>query len=592
MSELGVLEFGGFRFDADTLVLWRGGEVAPLTPKALELLRALVERAGDVVSKAELMGRVWPDTVVEEGNLTVLVAALRRRLDPRPDGGSYIQTLPRRGYRFVAPLRGPQGIRAPAVAVFPFERLGVEADPDLGAAIAEATIGRLAAGEGLLVRPALAVAHHAGEQKGGRDLARELGVDAVVTGTVQRQGSRVRVSVRLLPRTRGAGVWAETVEADGSDLFSLQDAVADELVRRLRPRLLRGHAPAHAEQAWRAGAREAYLRGRFFWARFTPHGVGQAFAQFGEAAALDPTQAAPYSGLADCHLLLGVGGLCQPAAAWDRSLECSARALERDPGHAEAHVARAYARLFRDHDWSAARTDLDRAVARGGRSPSAHLWRALFRALGGDFEAARRDLGRSQDIDTLSIVGSAFQCFIHEIAGEHEQGLAAARQAVELRPDSFFGYRCLGLASIRLGRPEAGLRALRRAVDLTAGGPVMRAMLAWALATTGAVEEARRELHALDTMSGTTFVSPCARAAVLLALGDRPAALERLEEGTARREALAPFLGVDPAFAALRGDLRFGALLRRIGCAGAHERETTDADGPAPKDPDATVSDT
>src|SRR5688572_13469802 len=128
MSELGVLEFGGFRFDADTPVLWRGGEVVPLTPKALELLRALVERAGDVVSKPELMRRVWPDTVVEEGNLTVLVAALRRGLDPPPDGGSYIQTLPRRGYRFVAPLHGRRGIRAPAVAVFPFESLGAEGD--------------------------------------------------------------------------------------------------------------------------------------------------------------------------------------------------------------------------------------------------------------------------------------------------------------------------------------------------------------------------------------------------------------------------------------------------------------------------------
>jgi DNA-binding winged helix-turn-helix (wHTH) protein/TolB-like protein/Flp pilus assembly protein TadD len=591
MSELGVLEFGGFRFDSDTPVLWRGSEVVPLTPKALELLRALVERSGDVVSKAELMRRVWPDTVVEEGNLTVLVAALRRGVDPRPDGGSYIQTLPRRGYRFVAPLRGPRGIRAPAVAVLPFESLGSEVEPGLGPALAEATIGRLAAEEGILVRPALAVAHCAGAPEAGRDLARALGVDAVVTGTVQRHGTRVRVAVQLVPRTRGAGVWARTVEASGIDLFSLQDEVADALVRLLRPRLLGGHAPTRVEQGWRAGAREAYLRGRFFWARFTPHGVGQAFAQFGEAVALDPAQAAPYSGLADCHLLLGVGGLCQPLAAWDRALECAARALDRDPGHPEAHAARAYARLFRDHDWTAARSDLDHAVARAGPSPSAYLWRALFRALGGDFEAARRDLGRSRDIDALSIVGSAFQCFVHEVTGEHEEALSAARQAAELRPDSFFGYRCLGLASVRLGRTEAGLRALRRAVELTAGGPVMRAILAWALATTGAVEEARRELKALDRTSDTTFISPCARAAVLLALGDRHAALERLEEGTAQREALAVFLAVDPAFAGLRGDPRFRRLLRRIGCAGAQDQGGPDApDVEAPPKPKTTVS--
>ena len=205
-SELSVFEFGDFRFDADTPVLWRGGRVVPVTPKALELLRALVERGGDVVSKAELMCRVWPDTIVEEGSLTVLVAALRRAVDPRADGGSYIQTVPRRGYRFDATLKSPAGSGRLALAALPFTFLGPAEDPHLGVALADAVIGRLAREPGVLVRPTLAVSHYGGEPRAPREIAAELGVDALLIGTLQRHGGRTRIpgSRASLPITASA----------------------------------------------------------------------------------------------------------------------------------------------------------------------------------------------------------------------------------------------------------------------------------------------------------------------------------------------------------------------------------------------------
>jgi DNA-binding winged helix-turn-helix (wHTH) protein/tetratricopeptide (TPR) repeat protein len=567
-AELRVFEFGDFRFDADTPVLWRGGALVPLTPKTLDLLRALVEGGGDVVSKAELMSRVWPDTVVEEGNLTVLVAALRKGIDPRPQGGSFIQTVPRRGYRFDASLTATGATTRRAVAVLPFRILGAGAgaDADLGLAVADAVIGRLARHDGLLVLPTLAVTHLGGESRAPQDVARELGVDAVLTGSLQFQGARVRASVQLAAATRAIKFLACTIEADAGDEFALQDVVAAEVERRFAPRLLGEEGASRPSP--RTDSRMAYLHGRFFWARFTPRGLGQAFARFGEAAALDPGDAAPYAGLADCHLLLGMAGLSPPVPAWTRTIDCATRALERDPERAEALSTRAFARLFRDHDWGAARRDLDGAVALAPGLASVHFWRGFFRAISGDLAGAREDVAHGHERDALSIVGNAFRCFVHELAGEHAEEEAIARGAVALRPESFLGHRCLGVAQLALGQVEPGLRSLRRAVELTDEGPVMRALLALALARTGAREEARGHLDALDAAAATTSVSACARATVLLALGDVPGALGRIEEGITAREATATFLGVVPAFAALRHDARFQALVARTGFPG------------------------
>jgi DNA-binding winged helix-turn-helix (wHTH) protein/tetratricopeptide (TPR) repeat protein len=565
MRESGSFEFGTFRLDADKSVLWRGEDLVPLTPKALALLRALVERGGDVVSKTELMGRVWPDTVVEEGNLTVLVAALRKGLDPRPGGGSFVQTVPRRGYRFDAPLRTSAGARPLAIAVLPFTTLGPDTDPHVGVAIADSLTGRLTAHESLLVRPTLAVAHYARASKPPREAAQELGVDAVLTGTVQRQGTRIRVSVQFVPRPAALRPWAETFEADGTDLFALQDAVAEGVARVLWPRLPGPPPAGRARTAARDAAREAYQRGRFFWSRFTPHALGKAFGHFGESLALDPGYAPPYAGLADAHLLLGLSGLTPPSRAWDLALECAERAQACDPGHAEAYAARAYARLFQALDWTAARADLDKAVSLAPETASVHLWRGLFRTMGGDFEGARSDLRTGRAIDPLSVVASACQCFLHEIAEEPEEELELARASVELRPDCFLGHRCLGMANIMLGRAQFGLQALRQAVERTQGGPVMRALAAWAQAHTGDRDGARQELAELDALAASTFISPCARARVLVALGEFEPALRRLEEAVAQRDGVVLSAAVDPLLAPLRTEAAFRALLADIG---------------------------
>jgi DNA-binding winged helix-turn-helix (wHTH) protein/tetratricopeptide (TPR) repeat protein len=564
VPETGTFEFGPFRLDSAKRVLWRAGEIVPLTPKAIALLLALVERRGDVVLKNELLARVWPDAAVEEANLSVTVAALRKVLGPQEDGTSYVQTVSRRGYRFAAPLRADGEPPRLALAVLPFACLGPETEPHLGMGLADALIGRLTEAEELRVRPTAAVAHYADLPRPPRDAAAELGVDAVVTGTVQRAGQRVRVSIQLVPLPAALRPWADFFDAEWTHLFTVQDELTNRVAGALHVRLASAPRPMGVHTP-SPEAYESYLRGRYFWARFDPEGLGKAFGCFGEAIARDAEYAAPHGGLANAHLSLGMSGVAPPREAWDRAKACADRALALDASLAEAHVSRAFARLFGEWDWEEARSSLDRAAAVGPRIASVHLWRALFLGLAGHRDDAHRSLEIGRGIDPLSGLATALRCLFHVVEGEHEEALALARKAVELRPDRSLGYWSLGMANAFLGQVVPAEAALERAVELTSGGPVMRAHVAWAAARAGRAEEAREQLAQLDALSQTTFVSPCQRGAVLAALGEIDAGLARLEEGAEERDAFVVFLGVGPLFEPFRGHPRFESLRRRTG---------------------------
>jgi DNA-binding winged helix-turn-helix (wHTH) protein/TolB-like protein/Tfp pilus assembly protein PilF len=562
VSDPGSFEFGPFRLDTGTRVLWRAEQIVPLTPKAVAVLEALVERSGDVVLKKELLARAWPDAAVQEANLSVTVAALRKALGSQEDGTSYIQTVSRRGYRFAGPLRPGSPVPRLALAVLPFACLGPETESHLGVGLADALIGRLTEADELRVRPTGAVVHYAALPRPPREAAAELGVDAVVAGTIQRAGERVRVSVQLVPLAAALRPWADSFDAEWTHLFTVQDELAERVARALHLRLASAPKPRRPRTPSRE-AYDSYLRGRYFWARFDPEGLGKAFGYFGDAISRDAEYAAPQAGLASAHLLLGMGGLTPPREAWDRAGACAERALRLDPSLAEAHLSGAFALLFRDWDWQGARTALDHAVSAGPRVASVHLWRALFLALAGDHPEARRSLEVGRDIDPLSGLATALLCLFHEVEGEHEEALALARKAVELRPDRFLGYWSLGLANVFLGHGTSAEKALGRAVELTSGGPVMRAHLAWAAARAGRTERARRELMELDALSKTTYISPCQRAAVLGALGEIDAGLSRIEEGAEERDAWTVFLRVDPLFEPYRGQARFESVVRR-----------------------------
>jgi DNA-binding winged helix-turn-helix (wHTH) protein/tetratricopeptide (TPR) repeat protein len=556
-----VYEFGPFRLDADKAVLWHHGEVVSLTPKALALLHVLVEARGDVVPKADLMARVWPDTAVLEANLSVTVAMLRRALGAREDGRSWIQTVPRRGYRFDGPVTGPARSEVVTLAVLPFDVLGPRAETHIGLGLADALISRLTGLERLRVRPTAAVVHLSGRHVATVEAAAELGVDAVLSGTVRQEGEQLRLSVHLLPRRSDLQPWARQIDMPFTDVFSVEDRLAEEVARLLHSRL----APPGDTRPGRVPGREgweSYVRGRYFEAWLSPEGFSKAIGHFGEAAARDPAWAAPHAGLADTHVLLALAGVVPPREAWRRAAECVARALECDPDHAAAHAVAAWIVLFRDWDWDAARRALERALA---REPDAHAIRLLhgvYLDLAGDTARARRELEHALEADPVSGLAAVAEAFFH--SGAPEGWLTAARRGIELRPDRALGYWGLALASMAADDGERAVTALRRAVELSDEGIVMRAQLAWALARTAQADEARAILEELEGLEPQAYVSRYHRAVVRLALGQREAALDELERAAEDRDPWIVFLGADGALAALRGEERCDRLVDRI----------------------------
>jgi DNA-binding winged helix-turn-helix (wHTH) protein/tetratricopeptide (TPR) repeat protein len=559
----GDFSFGPFSLDVRKRVLWREGELVALAPKALDLLVALVAQAGDVVPKEDLLAQVWPDVVVEEANLSVNVSALRKVLGDQADGRPWIQTVPRRGYRFAGTRRAEApAADLPALAVLPFRVLGATGEDEyLGVGMADALITRLSRTGRVVVRPTRAVLRFAQMAVDPHEVGRELKVDAVLDGTVQRQGDRLRVTVQLIPLASGFTPWAERFDAAFTEVFALQDAAAEQVARALalelgvaeRGKLTRRHTNDLA-------AYQAYVKGRYFWGRLTGAALERAFTGFSEAVALDSAYALPHAGLADIFLILGFASVTPPAEAWRMARQAAEAALERDESLAEAHVSLAYVSLFQDWDWDAAEAGLERGVSLDPHSAGAHQWRALYLDMRGRFDEALRAVQRAQELDPVSVVGSALLGFQHYLVRDQAREHAQAQRTLELDPHHFVGHWSMGLAHQSAGRFQEAVAAHREAVRLGEGAGFLKAVLARSLALAGAPDEAREQLEGLEG----GYVSSFQRATVHLALGETERALDRLEAASEERDPWLVWLMVDPMLDPVRGHPRFTRLERRV----------------------------
>jgi len=515
-----------------------------------------------VVRKEDLLAQVWPDVVVEEANLSVNVSALRKALGEQANGRPYIETVSRRGYRFAALETPTDGL--PTLAVLPFIALSRgKDDAYLGAGLADALITRLGGTGKVVVRPTSAVLKYAGRDP--RRAGRELQVDAVLEGKVQRSGSRLRVTVQLVALRGGAPSWTETFDEDVTNVFEVQDRIAEQVARALdlrlgapeRERLTRRHTDD-------AEAYQAYLKGRYFWSRFTGEWLERSFGFFREAVEKDPGFSLPHAGLADAYLILGFSGLVSPREAWPLAGEEARRALAIDDSVSDAHVSLAYVLLFQDWDWRRAGAELDRAVALSPSSPAPRQWRGLYLDMLGRFDEAASEIARAQELEPLSLVGALLTAFQSDLRRDPTRELQDCRKAVDLDPSHFVGRWALGLAFQHQGRHLEAVAEHRKALKLSGGSILMKPVLARSLALAGRPAEARKILKELERANRETRAGSYAIATVRLALGDPEGALAALEAATEERDPWVVWLKVDPMLEGLRGQRRFDSLLRRV----------------------------
>jgi len=634
-----LFEFGPFRLDTEEQLLLREGGPIALPPKVYETLLVLVGSNGRVLTKNELMRAIWPDTVVEEANLAHNISELRKALGDSPEKSQYIQTLPRRGYRFIAEVRqseegrwvaaGPlyaprpiieegdtprqgdsaggdiavlrrRGLRvsaliacvalvgvvvavtylwlgrpAPAprfrsLAVLPFKPLAAtDRDESLELGMADTLIARLSSAGEVAVRPVSAVRRFGGLEQDPVAAGKELKVDAVLDGTIQRTGDQIRMTVRLVSVRDGRPLWVESFDEKFTDIFAIQDAVSRRVAEALALRLggekavrLTRHYTEDAE------AYRLYLKGQYFWNKFTPEGAGTAVEYFNQALARDPSYALAYVGLANSYSVMGVNGWLPPKETFPKAEAAARKALEIDDGLAEAHSALGATEMFYKWDWPAAKRELQRTLDLNPDDPNAHrLYSYLLTATGRFDEAiAQAELNQRQ-LDPLSPVSYADLVRAFYFARRYEEAVEANRKAREMDPHFAIAHIVAGAAYEQKGMYEEAIAELRQANNLPGGSAEALAALGHAFAASGRRDEALRTLKELERMSEGRYVSPLDLAILYAGLGDKERTLEQLELATEDRVGWLINLGVEPRFDTVRSEPRYVELLRRIGLA-------------------------
>jgi TolB-like protein/Tfp pilus assembly protein PilF len=557
-------------FASGSLRYLRAGELRKqgvkikLQEQPFQILAMLLANPGQVVTREGLRSKLWPaDTFVDfDHSLNKAINKLREALGDSAENPRFIETLAKRGYRFIRDLQGSPG-QIRSLLVLPLENLSRDPEQEYFAeGLTEELINKLARISALRVLSRTTAMHYKGVRKPMPEIARELGVDAVVEGTVQRSGERLRISAQLVHARTDTHVWAESYDRDLRDVPALQSEVAQAIAREVQVKLT-PQEEAHLAQAHPVDpeAYEAYLKGRYHWNRRSREGFGKAGEYFQQAIAKDPTYAAAYAGLADARSIMGLWGLVPPEEGCGRAKRLALQALEMDPSLAEAHASLAWATMWCEYDFLAAEREFERSIELNPRYATAHHWFGWFLGMMGRYEEGYTELQRAIRVDPHSSVIHFGLGFVYWCARRYDQAIEQYEKALELDPNSPQAHWGLGFAYLYKSSHEPAIAAARKAVELSHGAPVAVACLGEAYAAAQRCEEARKILQELLNGRHVTayFVSR-----IYVALGSKDEALRSLETAYRERDPWMVLLKTDSRFDDLRHDPRFQDLLRRM----------------------------
>lgn len=554
--------FGPFRVDAAAQTLTRDGVPLPAKPKAFALLVLLLRCRDRVVDKREVIDTLWAGRVVEEGNLTQNVYELRALLDDRRPY-RWIATVARRGYRFVGTATHlPAAAReVRSLAVLPFRPLGTDEDESLQFGIAEAITGALTArGTRVAIRPAGAARGFGSGVADPVAAARRLQVDAVVDGSIQRAGDRLRVTARLTDSADGTVRWTRRFDGALDRIFEFQDAIADGIADAVA---LEAGSAGRA-QAIDADAYLAFLRGRHHWHQWTTDGWRHAEADLRNAIARAPSHAPSHAWLAATHAVQGMFGLRRAREAFTLARAAVDRALALDPALAEAHEFRGAIALWHDWDWPEAERWMRAAVRLNpGGARHRHLLALLYAHLG-RADAALDEMRAALRVDPLSSIVNTDCAWLHYYARRHEEALAQARATLRLDPNFAHARLVLGLVLVALEQTPEGVAELSTAGALAGRDPRCDPWLGYGLAKAGECAAALAMLGEFESRARVEFVEPTWPARVCAGLGRVDAAYEWLERAWTERSRDLITLRVDATWDRLRDDPRWPGWIRRL----------------------------
>ena len=618
--------FGPFRLDPEERLLLRDGRPVPLAPKVTETLFLLVQNAGHLVDKDELVKRVWPDAFVEEGNLNKNIFLLRKVLGQCDGGLEYIETVPKRGYRFAATVsevaegetssqpqtstgakqaasvRPMQWLRAkqaigillllilavvaawqiswrsrgsatsdtPAIhslAVLPLENLSGDPGQDYFAdSMTDELITNLGQiGELRVISRTSAMQYKRGGRKPLPQIARELNVDAVVEGTVVRSGNQVRITAQLIQAHADRHIWAQSYEGNARDVLTLQRQIASAIAEQIRLKLTpQEQTLLKTAHIVNPGAYEDYLRGHYVVQTGAIDGYERSIVYFNQAIAKDTENALAYAGLAESYVELGHMVKLPPEQAFPSARKAALRAIQLDDSLAEAHQALANVKFLYDWDFPAAEREFLRALELNPNSLNARADYADYLIAMGRSDESIAERRRNLEIDPLSRRPIWALATGYYWARRYDEAITQSRYGIELDPNHWSGHLDLGLALEQKHQFPEAMSELQKAIE-TSNDKTWVSFIAHDMALSGDRAGAQKIIADLQQLSKRTYVSPWLFAMIYPDLGDKEKAFTWLEKCYKRREHDLVFSKVWPMFDSLRSDTRYQDLIRRVG---------------------------
>jgi TolB-like protein/DNA-binding winged helix-turn-helix (wHTH) protein/tetratricopeptide (TPR) repeat protein len=612
-----LYRFGQFEFDSQTRLLFRAQKRLPLTPKAADLLFVLLEHEGRLLGKDELLRLVWPDSFVEEGSLSKHIFSLRKTLEDQGESAQFIETIPKRGYRFIGSLeRTAEEERASAVVVeemtrehlvietqdltstwyrrpwpvlalvcgliliigavawsvrsrgrvarplrsllvLPFANMGPSENEYFSDGLTEELIAAFSGVQGLRVIPRTTAFQFKGKSGDLRAIGRQLETDAVLDGGVQREGDRLRIRLSLTRVSDGQTIWSRSYDRGIQDVFVTQEEVARGVIHAVFPG--EGHSidvppPSGTKNL---EAQTLYLKGMFMKQKFD---TDAALPLLEQATALDPAYAQAWAGQAACRALLGYGYRKYPKDAYPDALKTVQHALALNPRLALPHATLGW--INRDYlwDWKTARRELETAIEldpNDGESHHvlSHHWVSL-----GQFSQALQESHRALECDPLNLSFGSHQVWAEMENANFPRAIEAAKETLRLDPRHIPTSAYLIRAYEESGQIRQAIEVRQR---MDWGDPI--AEMYAALNTEGPAGYWRSlARHHLETRAKVPF-RPVEIAVAYTHAGDHPKALAWLEQAAEERDPFVIYMKVDPAFASLRSDPRFQKIARTIG---------------------------
>ena len=604
------------------------GATLNLTPRLFAALQLFVENPGKLLDKDALMLALWPGLVVDENSLSQVVSGLRRALADDTVGSRYIQTVPRRGFRFIAavtllpdqtqPEVSPPAVaneaagkvpvvgraserrrwlslalvgaaatsmggtalwvsrRAPApaasaqtLAVLPFKPLMAEGrDELLEVGMADSLIARLSTVPGLVVRSVGSVRRYAGADQDLLRAARDLDVTWIVDGSLQRRGDQLRVTARLLRAADGGAVWSGSFDEKFTGVFEMQDMISARVAQALTPSLETATDPRRAPTSLggtrNTDAYQLYLAAARHAQDMRADGLQKSIALYKQALDVDPGYALAWAGLAETHRRGLFGADTRPSDVFEPAAIAVQRALAIAPNLAEARTEHAFRLYWFEFDWAGAEREFRRVLAINPNVAFAHFGLASLMLNQDRPNEGFAQMRMARELDPMSPVFNTLEAAYLLEAGRLDEARARLNRALDIAPRFWLAHSTQGLLHFVDQQPDRAIAEMREAVVLADGNSRPSALLAIYLARLGQTEEARMILMRLLTRAKSRYVPPSSLAAVYAALGEVEPALDALDLAFLTRDTRLTFLKDDPRLAGLRNEPRFVALIHKL----------------------------